>query len=93
MSLENCFRAERKEMNDVKINITLDPLKNGLVMQDHGKKVPLEKDLHYPIIGSSLCCNTTKYCFPALTNSKRHHRNDITCLFIPIICKKGELHH
>ena len=48
-------------MNDVKINITLDPLKNGLVMQDHGKKVPLEKDLHYPIIGSSLCCNTCSH--------------------------------
>lgn len=39
-------------MNDVKINITLDPLKDGLVMQDHGKKVPLERDLHYPIIGT-----------------------------------------
>ena len=42
-------------MNDVKINITLDPLKDGLVMQDHGKKVLLERELHYPIIGSSLC--------------------------------------
>ena len=60
MSLENCFRAERKEMNDVKINITLDPLKNGLVMQDHGKKVPLEKDLHYPI----------KILFPSLNELK-----------------------
>ena len=39
-------------MNDVKINITLDPLKDGLVMQDHGKKVLLERDLHYPIIGT-----------------------------------------
>lgn len=73
MSLENCFRAERKEMNDVKINITLDPLKNGLVMQDHGKKVPLEKDLHYPIIGSSLCYNTcshNKILFPSLNELK-----------------------
>ena len=39
-------------MNDVKINITLDPLKDGLVMQDHGKKVLLERELHYPIIGT-----------------------------------------
>ena len=62
MSLENCFRAERKEMNDVKINITLDPLKDGLVMQDHGKKVPLERDLHYPIIGSSYAAILVRDC-------------------------------
>jgi hypothetical protein len=39
-------------MNEMKINIMLDPVKDGLMFHDNGEKYPIEKDLHYPIIGT-----------------------------------------